>query len=166
MDNRDYLAMNKNNQPQPSAPSVSADVTGQQNRSEISSELNWMHNKIWENGWQGFTEEESIRGANAFHRAYKVIENEESLLIDAEGVLKKHYDILAKNFPQEIEQWDKVPKEVIYCCIQAMQEYAQAQQGKGWVRVEDGICSYCKGAGKIFHWGFGQFVKCGVCQKD
>ena len=29
--------------------------------------------------------------------------------------------------------------------------------------VSVAVCPYCKGKGKIFHWEFGQFVKCGVC---
>lgn len=32
--------------------------------------------------------------------------------------------------------------------------------------VSGSVCDYCKGEGKIFHWEFGQFVKCGVCQTD
>lgn len=32
--------------------------------------------------------------------------------------------------------------------------------------VSGSACSYCKGKGKIFHWEFGQFVTCGVCQAD
>lgn len=30
--------------------------------------------------------------------------------------------------------------------------------------VSGSVCNYCKGSGKIFHWEFGQFVKCGACQ--
>lgn len=29
--------------------------------------------------------------------------------------------------------------------------------------ISGSVCNYCKGNGKIFHWEFGQFVKCGVC---
>ncbi len=31
--------------------------------------------------------------------------------------------------------------------------------------VSGSVCNYCKGNGKIFHWEFGQFVSCGVCQQ-
>lgn len=32
--------------------------------------------------------------------------------------------------------------------------------------VSGAVCETCKGTGKIFHWEFGQFVKCGICQAD
>lgn len=32
--------------------------------------------------------------------------------------------------------------------------------------VSGSVCNYCKGKGKIFHWEFGQFVECSICQTD
>ena len=61
----------KSTKEQPS-PSIEKkiEVTGQEQSSEVVKELNWLHNKLWELGWKGFTDIESERGALAFHNAY------------------------------------------------------------------------------------------------
>ena len=55
----------------------------EQSTNTIHSELNWVHNRLWETGWKDFTSIESERGAKAFHNAYAQLEKTEDRLIEA-----------------------------------------------------------------------------------
>jgi hypothetical protein len=65
--------MNKKEQPTSLSIEKEIEVTGQEQSSEVVKELNWLHNKLWELGWKGFTDIESERGVLAFHNALMII---------------------------------------------------------------------------------------------
>lgn len=45
-------------------------------------------------------------------------------------------------------------------------QYEAQQEALCLSAVSGSVCTYCKDKKKIFHWEFGQFVECSICQTD